>query len=294
MDLMSQQSSEGNDVALLWPGEIKLLNHKTRIKYCGKINDIASFEIKNPLPISYDEGIVNIDRFTQSGCAIAYKELLGDWKPDVIHIHTLMGLHKEFIIAAKQCGIRLVFSAHDFFPICPKITMFRHNQVCASIGSCDECPECNMTAFAMWKGWILQHPLYMKMKDSSVVKKMRKKHRDSFLSGEIPGIANKSNLSANKPVDYKQLRGYYRQLLNMMDCLHFNSNLTRHVYETYLGTFPSQTIAITHLDIKDNRQKKTFNKRLQLAYLGPQGGAKGFFFLRRHSTNCGKSEKILN
>jgi hypothetical protein len=151
-----------------------------------------------------------------------------------------------------------------------------------------------MTALATWKGWMLQHPLYRQMKDSGVVKNLRKKHRDSYLSGKTSENADRSKLPINKPADYKMLRGFYREMLEMMDCVHFNSNVTHRVYEDYLGRFPSQTISITHLDIKDNRRKKSFTGQLRLTYLGPRGEAKGFFCSRRHSTNCGTNGQILS
>jgi len=277
IDLMQQQRLEGHEVALLWPGEMKLLNKNMKIKYCGRVADIVSFEVKNPLPISYDEGIIDIKAFTKEGEEDIYIILMNEWKPDVIHIHTLMGLHKAFIKAAKEKKVRLVFSAHDFFPICPKVTIFRHNQVCASIGNCSECPECNMTALAIWKGRILQHSFYRKLKNLSIVKKLRKRHRDVFLSGEISAIMESSNQPKNSANDYIRLRKYYQDLLKMMDCIHFNSSVTQHVYESLLGVFPAQTVAITHFDIKDNRRKKVFGDKLRLTYLGPQGEAKGFF-----------------
>ena len=44
-------------------------------------------------------------------------------KPDVIHIHTFMGLYAEFLEAAKQLQIKTVFTTHDYYAICPKGNM---------------------------------------------------------------------------------------------------------------------------------------------------------------------------
>ena len=32
----------------------------------------------------------------------AYRQLLDKFQPDVIHVHTLMGLHKSFLESAKE------------------------------------------------------------------------------------------------------------------------------------------------------------------------------------------------
>jgi glycosyltransferase involved in cell wall biosynthesis len=280
MDLMRQQVLDGHQVALLWPGEIKLLDHAVKIHADDYINGIASFEIKNPQPIPYDEGITAVQAFQTVGDKAVYEAFLEQWKPDVIHIHTLMGLHRAFLTAAKEKKIRLVFTAHDFFPICPKVTLFRRGRVCASAGDCNECVQCNRTALALWKGRVLQHPLYRSRKDRRAVKKLRQHHRDACLRGNEDAEPEAERHPHHTAEDYQKLRSHYRSMLQLMDRIHYNSSVTRQAYETYLGPFPAMTLAITHLDVQDHRRKKQFGERLRLTYLGPQGRGKGFFCLK--------------
>jgi glycosyltransferase involved in cell wall biosynthesis len=276
-DLMTEQICEGHNVSLLWPGEIKLLNHSVQIKKHKCINRIASFEIINPIPISYDEGIIDIDSFVDEGAIDVYKSFLTILKPDVIHIHTLMGLHKNFLKAAKALNIRLVFTAHDFFPICPKVTLFRDNGVCQTIDDCSSCPRCNMTALSSKKMFVLQSPLYRKLKDCSIVKMVRKKQRDSYLSEKI--IVN--NNSLNTIEDYKKIRSYYKSMLDMMDYVHYNSSITKTIYEKYMGKRNGGVLPITHGNIADNKRIKHFHKVLHITYLGPYSLAKGYFRLKK-------------
>lgn len=276
-DLMLEQAKEGNDVALLWPGEIKILNHKTSIRKDSSVNGIESFEIINPIPVPYDEGIEDTKSFMDWGDKLVYSDFLHNLKPDVIHIHTLMGLHKNFLIAAKEQGIRLVFTTHDFFPICPKVTMYRNGDVCTTINDCSYCPLCNVTALSSMKMQILQSPSYRKLKDSRIVKKIRKAQRDDYLSENI----KPSNNPTRNDFDYKRLREHYKSMLKLMDFIHYNSKLTKRIYDKYLGCFPGQVIPITHADISDHRKIKKFDhSTLCLTYLGPAGGGKGFFRLK--------------
>lgn len=60
LDLMREQLNEGNEVALLWPGEMKLFNKAVGVRNSSDFENIKSFELINSLPISYDEGIENI------------------------------------------------------------------------------------------------------------------------------------------------------------------------------------------------------------------------------------------
>lgn len=49
---------------------------------------IQSFEIINPLPVSFNEGIADITAFNNNVEAKVYEDLLVKLHPDVIHIHT--------------------------------------------------------------------------------------------------------------------------------------------------------------------------------------------------------------
>lgn len=287
VDLMVQQISEGHTVALLWPGQMRIINKEVSIKKHEdeklREKNIQSFEIVNPLPVPFDEGIAETEAFMQDADINVYNRFIDEIKPDIIHVHTLMGLHKSFLIAAKNKKIRLVFTAHDFFPICPKVTMFRHGEICSCVKTCEDCGRCNATALSLNKIKILQSPLYRKLKDSVIVKKIRKQHRDEYLS---ESVLNKYDNSVGTADDYKRLRYYYNSLLCLMDMIHYNSSVTKNVYESFFEFNNKCIVNITHSDIKDNRIKKNYkNKKLHIRYLGPMGGGKGFFILKEALDN---------
>lgn len=292
-DLMCQQIREGHRVSLLWPGRMFLFNKNTQIKSHITVNGIQNFEVVNPTPVPYDEGIVDIHLFQTTGNKICYEKLLDDLAPEVIHLHTLMGLHKNFLEAAKERVIRIIFSAHDFFPICPKVTMCRNGQVCAAIENCTDCPECNLTALPIWKIRLLQSGVYRALKDNTIVRKLRKRHRDAYLSEKSVPKTNKSQTVS--PSDYMKLRYFYNELLNYVDTVHFNSTLTKQIYEKHLHVNNSVIIPITHSDISDNRKRKHFQNNLRITYLGPEGKAKGYFLLKTALDQIyGKKPFVLN
>ena len=70
VDLMAQQAEEGHTVAMLWPGQMRFVNQKVAIKKHENVKlsgkDILSFEVINPLPVSFDEGIADIAAFTKN------------------------------------------------------------------------------------------------------------------------------------------------------------------------------------------------------------------------------------
>lgn len=281
VDLMTQQAADGHTVSLLWPGEILVFFEKTFIKQHRKKNGISSFEVINPTPVSYDEGILEIEEFTKEGTLSVYLDFLKKLAPDVIHVHTLMGLHRSFLVAAKNLGIRLVFSTHDFFPICPKVTMFREGSSCKNVRSCESCAECNLTALSLNQITILQSGIYRIAKDSPLVKKLRKQHRDSYLSGETSKKLHPAHRERTA-ADYQHLRAFYKNLLELMDVIHYNSSVTRDIYNTYFQlTGPNDVlIPISHAHIQDCKRVKQFGDNLRITYLGPASAAKGFFLLK--------------
>lgn len=277
MDLMRQEVKDGHQVSLMWPGEMCLFSKSTHIRMNKTIEGIRSYEVINPTPVSYDEGIKDFKDFLNNGDKETYVRFLNSAKPDVIHIHTLMGLHYSFLSAAKELGIRLVFTAHDFFPICPKVTLFREGTVCDSITSCDKCGVCNNTALSIKKIMILQSPLYRSLKDSSIVKKLRKSHRDEYLGNDTTD----NKISVGNACDFLTLRDHYYSMLKLMDMIHYNSEITKKVYEMVFDLPNNKVFGITHSDISDHRVLRQYTSdNLRIRYLGPQSKAKGYYAMK--------------
>lgn len=276
IDLMESQVADGNTVAALWPGRMKLSSKKVSIKRGRDVNKVGNYEIVNPLPVPLDEGIKKPAGFMQSTDIAVYIAFLGYLKPDVIHIHTLMGLHKEFVDAAKQLGIRTVFTTHDYFGLCPKVTLYRNRTTCSFDKDCSMCAGCNSSALSDAKIYLLQSPLYRAIKNSKLVKLLRRNHRAAFFDENQAETESINTASANE--DYKKLRDFYISILNEIDLIQYNSELTRSVYERYLNHKNSKVLTITHKNISDNRETTEHieSDKLRLICLAPAKPFKGF------------------
>lgn len=295
VDLMNEQVIQGNDVALLWPGQMKCFIHKIEIKKRKSVGKIESYELINPLPVSYDEGIKEIDEFILEGDEEFYINFLLSLKTDVIHFHTLMGLHKSFITAAKKLHIRTVFTTHDFFAICPKVTLFRDDNTCSDAKKCNSCAICNMTALSINKIKLLQSPIYRKMKDTYIVKKTRKIHRDNFLGKKSIVIEDVKNMLDSN--DYIKLRNYYKSMIDDIDFIHYNSTISKSIYDNFFGNHDGKIISITHANIADHKRLKTFNpNKFRFTYLSAQSSAKGYYLLIQQLDKLWEKRKnfILN
>lgn len=311
IDLMFAQKKAGHDVAMMWPGAFSISGHFVRLKKGRKLIKnseekvfVDSFEVINPLPVPLDEGILEVKQFIKKCPNIkAYEQFLDDYHPDAIHIHTLMGLHREFVRIAKNKGIRIVFTTHDYFGICPKVTLFRNEEICD--GDCSKCGRCNQGALSLNKIRILQSGLYRGLKDTSIVKKMRAAHRNEFFSetdkevtypllmktGEEEQKQHEKHVTEQfgsmileeYSSRYEKLRKYYIGILKMVDVIHFNSSVTEGVYRKFIPeAIQGKVINISHGDIEDNRRIKVFPKEeLRIAYLAPAKNFKGYGIMKQ-------------
>lgn len=294
-DMMTAQAERGDEVYALWPGRMSLMpvflhtpGKKVKIKKRGIAGGVISCEIINPLPVSLDEGIGDCKAYMEECDKNIYLKFLKDIKPEVIHIHTLMGLHKEFMEAANELGIKVVFTSHDYFGLCPKVTLYRDGDVCEGEPGCEHCVQCNRNPLSLKKIALLQSPLYRGLKNSPLVKLLRKRHRNNFYSDTDLENAGSDKMHPEAGIheatsEYRSLRTYYIEMYKRMNVIHFNSTLTQSIYQRFFEPQESRVISITHKDIGDNRHinKWEYSEKLRMTMLASARTFKGFQVLQR-------------
>lgn len=278
-DLAKSQVTDGNEVLALWPGQIKNYSLPPYVKEGKRISGIRSIEIINPLPVSLDEGINEFESFTKTCDINIYISFLQKEKPDVIHIHTLMGLHREFVQAANQLKIRTIFTSHDYFGLCPKVTLYRYGECCDNDDVCRNCIQCNLHPLSLKKIQLMQSPLYRWAKNTTVVKKLRKQHRNHFFEGDVlPDLPDCDVEFLAK--QYRDLRAYYVSMYESIDFIHFNSTVAEEVYKRYMVPKDSAVISITHQGIKQHARRKIETGKKVILCLAPAKPFKGWNVLK--------------
>lgn len=282
-DLMKTQAEQGETVAALWPGQKRLFHSGVSVKRRRDAGRIENYELINPLPVPLDEGIACPEIYTRPCDKAVYRSFLSKLRPDAIHIHTLMGLHRELVMVAGEMGVRTVFTTHDYFGICPKVTLYRQGAACEHDHNCEDCVQCNMRALSVKKIWMMQSPMYRCLKDSFVVKWLRKRHRSGYFAEKTDlDIQMAEEMITAKGREYRKLREYYCSMLSAIDMIHFNSSVAGMVYKRYVIPKDSRVITITHQNIQDNRQciKWIPADRLRITFLAAPRPFKGFEILK--------------
>ncbi|WP_243548904.1 glycosyltransferase [Priestia megaterium] len=202
LDLMLEQVRNGHQMHLLYPGQLTPSN-KVKIKQNKEYKGIDVYEIINPLPVSLLGGVIDPDKFMETlkpGIQL-YIKFLKMLNIEVIHIHTLMGLHGEFMQAAKELNIKLIFTTHDYYGICPKVNLIdSKGNICKDFEGGANCISCNENAFSLPMIYVMQSHFYKYLKDSKLVKSLRtfqKNKKYELISDQKSIEANNSDSTLN-------------------------------------------------------------------------------------------------
>lgn len=113
-DLVANQSKD-NSVMVLYPGEYNPLHRSAAIKKEKSKNGIPVYSIINPLSLPMMFGLKDKAYLEKKTSVSLWIQFLKRNEVDIIHLHTLMGLYEEFIDAANELDIPLVYTTHDYF-----------------------------------------------------------------------------------------------------------------------------------------------------------------------------------
>lgn len=279
-DLMDEQVKQGDTVALLCPGNFTFYG-KTRLqKVRNKKFDI--YKIINPLPVALVNGVSDPKRYMLP-CSNPeiYKIFLAHERPDIIHVHSIQGIHKEFFEAAREMRFKIVFTTHDYYPICLRcILLYRDGSLCCGPDG-KKCSQCNYgQGLSRVQEWMMQSRLYENIKYSFIVKKLRGRIVKSKMLKETQVQQEEKMLDVSQRIEgeYASLLAYYQKILSCFDVIHCNSEIANLVYKQFVAPNKCKIFGITHANIyvKPHRQQLD---RLRLGYVGGLNRYKGLNIL---------------
>lgn len=268
--------SENNKVFYLYPGRLGYIDKKVRIKEVRVERNLSIFRIDNALPIPLFAGILDTDIYTSQGDFEIYEQFFRENKINIVHIHTLMGLHIEFLQAAKKLQIPVVMTTHDYFGLCPISTLFKCGDICNNVCINESCLGCCQNAHSYFKLAVGQSPIYKVLKTNKIVASLRKK----VLLDDVSKKQLKGNY-IKKTTDFEKLNCYYRKIFEHVDFFIFNSSQTEKIYRKCLGNVTGKVVYLLHQNICDRRVKRGFMRDsvLRIGYMGECTEFKGYFKL---------------
>lgn len=273
IDLAKEQANHGNEVTFLYPGRLSFIHKDPYIKKDKKHSEknFISFSLVNSLPLPIFGGIKIPNDFNKKVNPLIFKKFLLKIKPDVIHIHTIMGLYKEFFTTAHDLHIKIIFTSHDYFGIAPEPTFFYMGGNYIDNNSVHQWIKISQTALSTKKLRLFQSKLY------PVIRIIAK-----FLKVNYSANTSKKDSVRNKQkriVDFKNLKQYYLDIFAMIDFFHFNSTLSQKIYSLYLNLNVNnfKCISITNKRIKNRLDIHSTHVPLRVGYIGQYKDFKGFY-----------------
>lgn len=278
-DLMQAQSKNPEDqISLLYPGDISLINTKRHIARHRSYGKVKVYEIKNPSIVPLLHGVKSPASITQNKNTLSEEKLdrfYAQTQPEIFHLHTLMGLPYELLLYLKRKGVKIVFSIHDYFGLCPKVNFVDHSGNVCTRHSPSLCATCNQDA---------PSDIFLRIRNLKGLAYF-KKYLPHGMPTKRETLVRKEKCDL-KTEDYADMFDYYQSIYGLIDLFHFNSTVSQNVYCSYLPEIRNFAILpISHAAIIDRKVIKRFDRSLiRLGFIGSLSPYKGFPLLKEVCT----------
>ena len=275
-ELMQAQVSAGNTVFLVFPG--RFLPGSVRF-HRGLWHGVATFELINPLPVALTYGIADPAAFI-APCSNTekFRELFELCNPDVIHVHSYMGIYIEFFISAKDRGIPMVFTTHDYYPMCPRCTFIDSmGHECDTGADSRSCSVCCLNGMTLRKSMVMQSGTYAFLKSSGLIKGLTLAVRKNMASKDRIEVSRP--FAEKKSADYQILLNYNERIFRLFDLILTNSTMAEMIYKKFFPESIYRRIRISHAGLSfapTSLKKKGDNDSITIGYFGGKKEYKGF------------------
>jgi len=277
LDLALEQSKSHN-VFLLFPGDTLKWGNQSYISRKSDVQGIPCFNIQNPVvsPLLFGmkdaNSILNHPKFLSDKDLERFYE---ETKPDIVHLHTLMGIPEVLLLFWKKKNVKIVLTSHDYYGICSKVNLINYkSELCEEPGG-EQCATCNQKSKDYWFLKLCNSSVFLKYKYLLPIKAthlidLNQKPDDELFS------CTQSQIS-----DFDLLIKYYKNLFTLIDFIHFNSEVAKETYLKYCKVNKFRVVPITTNKIQDRRTVKLFDiNQIRLGFVGSVSKYKGFPMLK--------------
>lgn len=284
------ESKIGHDVTMLYPGHYDMMRRHSRIKKIMQAEHFRVYELINPSFVAVPLGIKNPDLFLKASDSRMYAEFLQMISPDLVHVHTFMGFHKELFEELKRFPAPVVFTTHDYYPVCPKTSRVNEkNEICQHENALN-CARCNAQARnSIFVQYVLQSRWYPLLKRTSFLTTLKKKRKmfmkesadeEMVVSSEVEETIGMGTV--NK---YEKLIEQFNKNLSCVDIFHCNSSITEMIYRDMFIEKKHFILNITSNGIKDMRNETKvlpYHDKgiINIGFIGIRNYHKGYWILR--------------
>lgn len=277
LDLATEQSKTHN-VSLLFPGDTLKLGNKSYFSSKKYAQELPYYNIQNPVvsPLLFGIKDANgiLDHKKELTTAVLerfHQETL----PDIVHLHTLMGIPDSLLQFWKIKGVKIIFTSHDYYGICTKVNLINERSELCEGPEGERCARCNNKSKDYWFLKLCNSTIFVKHKHLLPVKA-------TYLIDDKKDVKEEQFFASKSQVSsFDSLIEYYKNIFSLIDCIHFNSAVAKEVYLKYCQLNKSYVVPITTNKIQDRRSARIFNSnKIRLGFIGSINDYKGFPMLK--------------
>lgn len=150
-DLMEIQVKNGYQVFYFCTGRFNIFLRKPTVKKWINKRGYQVFELMNPPIISGLDNGINKPLYdvTEQQTEIAFKKVLDDVQPDIVHFQEFLGIPTTILNYLKNKNIKSIYTVEDYFPLCPTLKLVKYDSKICTIKGPElgkECSKCCMYA----------------------------------------------------------------------------------------------------------------------------------------------------
>jgi glycosyltransferase involved in cell wall biosynthesis len=201
------------------------------------------------------------------------REYMREVRPDIVHVEHFQGLSASVIPVFKEFGVPIVYTATDFWAVCPVVDLRRHDGAMCEGPELTHCPRCLVSRYPDSPKGVLMKAVMDGTPDAAL---------------RIAGKLSKTPLSKTFPLRQvwalKERPGYIRERLELVDHIIAYTHLMRDLL--LANGIGSGKIGISHYGVDTSHISKVPHNRglpppLRLGFLGTLAPHKGCDLLIR-------------
>ena len=145
--LMREQAAAGHDVTYFFAGRQLPVGPRDRLRRWSR-DGIEMREILSSTLIFGGEGTLTPeDDLNHGPSETLFAQVVEEARPDVVHIHELIGLPSSLIDLARGRGVPVVATLQDYLPLCPVLKLYDvDDQLCLRPDVGEQCARCSAAA----------------------------------------------------------------------------------------------------------------------------------------------------
>lgn len=276
-------------VFVIFPWYRSFISAEPRLKIKQSKGKISMVGIVNANSESLMEGINEPDMSIRNqNLDEAFIRFITENTIQVVHFHTFYCLPASILPALHKVGVKIIFSAHDFQPLCPTINLLDSNHAkCSDTNGGLNCLQCNHRALTPVRYLIRNNRISVKLQSIQEVKAFVKKAVKRKPLPSLPAFETSNFKNLDRAEGFKKRQQEFsRNLSTCTDLIIYNSHVTKTVYSNHDVTANHVILPVSHKGMKNSIEPFSIE-------LNPSKVRFGFMGGNRREKGCAEMLEVL-